>query len=437
MRTKLLRSIALIGTIGFGGGSALIPIFERELVYRRKILNESQFIRHTVVANITPGALPVKLAASAGLATGGWLTALIAAFVIALPGVLGTVGLIALSKNLGPSAIQAISYASVGITAFIVVLLIGYIVKVHAKAGLLLRRFILITTISALLTGLKPMVDLIERIAGVDVGLDLFVLSPVVLILGSLLLIVVFSLPQLGRSSPNPQLGSSSESGSTRPAMKACFGFVVLTVLSFVVALLLVPNGFRIGYLIALSSITSFGGGEAYIAVADAFFVQPAHVGTEVFYTQLVPVANALPGPILVKVAAGLGYLVGVEFGAPTAWALAAVGAVVAISACCVIAMPVLGAYSAFSKNGIVVNISRYILPVICGLLISVSATMLGVAADVGVGAGIDPFVLILVLIAAIASMTLLHLRNLVSDLLMLLVAGGVSLAVLWLTSTN
>ena len=78
MKGSLLRGLFLVGLVGFGGGSALIPIVERELVDRRKLLSAEDYVRHTVVANITPGALPVKLAASAGLTLGGWGLAVLA-----------------------------------------------------------------------------------------------------------------------------------------------------------------------------------------------------------------------------------------------------------------------------------------------------------------------------------------------------------------------
>ena len=77
------------------------------------------------------------------------------------------------------------------------------------------------------------------------------------------------------------------------------------------------------------------------------------------------------------------------------------------------------------------INIGRYILPVICGLLISVSATMLDVAAKVGEEAGVAPGPLLIVMLLAIALMTWLHLKRLASDILMLVLAGGASLLLL------
>ena len=58
---KTFLSFLKVGTIGFGGGSALIPVVEKELVQGQKAMSDADYLKHTVVANITPGALPVKL----------------------------------------------------------------------------------------------------------------------------------------------------------------------------------------------------------------------------------------------------------------------------------------------------------------------------------------------------------------------------------------
>lgn len=430
MKGSLLRGLFLVGLVGFGGGSALIPVVERELVDRRKLLSAEDYVRHTVVANITPGALPVKLAASAGLTLGGWGLAVLAVLAVTLPGVVGTISLMALSDFLGPAALRVISSASVGITAFIVVLLIGYIVKVHVGSGQL-PLFVLITATAASLTSLDPLVKLIGTAFQFEPSAQPPRMDAVVLIVGALLGIVVVTLFSSRGREPRLMRQRKFPIAAMRPALLACAAFLALTAVGLVAFAVLLPNGARLGALLALSSITSFGGGEAYIAVADGYFVKPGFVDAATFYTQLVPIANALPGPILVKVAAGVGYLAGAPHGTAIALLLATAATFVAAGACCALMLPVLGAYLWLRKEPIVINIGRYILPVICGLLISVSATMLDVAAKVGEEAGVAPGPLLIVMLLAIALMTWLHLKRLASDILMLVLAGGASLLLL------
>ena len=78
---SLFFSFLKIGFIGFGGGSALIPVVERELVSEKKEMDPETYTRHTIVANITPGALPVKLGATCGHELGGIGGSLISSFV--------------------------------------------------------------------------------------------------------------------------------------------------------------------------------------------------------------------------------------------------------------------------------------------------------------------------------------------------------------------
>ena len=63
---RLLTVMLKIGLIGFGGGTALIPVIEEEAVERNHLVDENEFNKDVIVANITPGALPVEIAANIG-----------------------------------------------------------------------------------------------------------------------------------------------------------------------------------------------------------------------------------------------------------------------------------------------------------------------------------------------------------------------------------
>lgn len=55
-----------IGCIGFGGGSALIPVLQKEAVQDKGLITEDELDSDIVAASITPGALPVEIAAGIG-----------------------------------------------------------------------------------------------------------------------------------------------------------------------------------------------------------------------------------------------------------------------------------------------------------------------------------------------------------------------------------
>ena len=212
----------------------------------------------------------------------------------------------------------------------------------------------------------------------------------------------------------------------------ATLAFVALTLVG--AGLFVAVAGFKgleFAGLLTLSTLTSFGGGAAYIGVADGFFVRSGLISEAVFYTQLVPVANALPGPILVKVGVGSSYLFGTAVGPVQGWLLGLAGMFITVGACCAVALPLLGLYQQLKDHPVVVGIGRYILPVICGLLVSVAVTMVEISTAVMVDAGAPRVPAVAVLLAAAALMTVLHVRRLVPDLVLLGAAGAASLAAL------
>lgn len=62
----LTDTMLKIGCIGFGGGSALIPVMEEELVEKKSYISEEDFSGSMMIASITPGALPVEIATGIG-----------------------------------------------------------------------------------------------------------------------------------------------------------------------------------------------------------------------------------------------------------------------------------------------------------------------------------------------------------------------------------
>ena len=59
---SMITTMLKIGFIGFGGGTALIPVIEEEIVEKNKVVTEEQYNNEVMIASITPGALPVEIA---------------------------------------------------------------------------------------------------------------------------------------------------------------------------------------------------------------------------------------------------------------------------------------------------------------------------------------------------------------------------------------
>ncbi len=420
----LLTAMLRVGTIGFGGGAVLIPVIDEELVQRRRLLSSQQFGTHTLIANLTPGALPVKLAALAGAELGRPVMALAAGVAVALPGALATVILLASFHAIGAAGIRLVEFAAVGISVFIMVLLGHFIVKVIAKAADRQGWAIAIMAASFVATAGPLLVRAAGKLLGRDWQLGLPRLTAVQVIVVA---IVAITVVHLLHPRPNPP----SSGGGNRAAWHSAALFIGVLV-AVLAAAVFWPAGARFLGLVGLSTATSFGGGEAYVAVADGFFVASGMVDPHVFYGQTVPVANALPGPILVKIASAVGFSFGMACGG---WPLAVIfslGAfMVAIAVSCVPAMMLLAGYAKVGRSLFIRRLGNYIMPVICGLLLTTSVAMVDANMNVAAAASVSVPAVGWATLVGVGVLWWLQTRFKLADLVLLGICGGCSVIAL------
>lgn len=132
---QFIRSMFWIGCIGFGGGSALIPVIEKEIADRQGIDEKQNIDKDVVVASITPGALPVEIAASIGHRKFGIRGMIAGAVMMALPGALMTVALVAVLSVFQEKILSVVNMISIGVSVFILYLLFSYIRKMLKDCG--------------------------------------------------------------------------------------------------------------------------------------------------------------------------------------------------------------------------------------------------------------------------------------------------------------
>ena len=433
---KHLLSMAKIGVIGFGGGSALIPVMERELV-RPGGLRDEEFTQDTVIANVTPGALPVKLAALSGAQLSGSTAAASGAIAVALPGALITVALLALFSALGPGAISIVDYASLGISAFILYLLAHYILKVLAPGGRVQWVSVIIAAVAFLLSGAARTVELVFVAVDAEPSWALPELSALGLVLVALAAIAIVTLWQLSRGGAAVAAalaGGVEVPVGARRALRGALLLAMITVVGFGLALAVAPEAATLSFfsLILVSTVSSFGGGEAYVGVADGFFVATGLVESTLFYGQIVPVANALPGPILVKIASGIAYGVGVEAGSVITGTVFAIAAfLITVGGSSSLALLLLAGYDRARNSLFVRNISTFILPVICGLLAATSLSLLHASAGIADNAGVPAIAAIVGSLALAMLVPLVHRVGRVPDIALIIGFGALSLVFL------
>ena len=380
---KFLLSMFKIGCIGFGGGSALIPVMEREFIGDGKLDTKENFDNDILVASLTPGALPVELASSLGWRNFGAKGMILAATAMALPGVAASLLLLTCLTRFRERIGGAMDLVTTLVSLFIIYLIIRYIGKVCRQCLAISHKFFrravaVMIGVFALSCG-----KYLYRLLGID-GKPPIVLSTLHILIIALAAIIGINMVR----------GLTHKQGASQPfaisfIAKRNSATDLLTWLIFLL-LLVLPGVFLsirydlAGYLSFLvrgciSVLMSFGGGDAYLAVADGLFVESAIVSSEAFYGDIVAVANILPGSILCKALTAIGYYYGISvtgsIAGGLAFAMGGFGCSVAIS--CLVFGIIFHLYERFSGFRSMQTISHYIGPIICGLLGTVSLALL------------------------------------------------------------
>lgn len=129
----LLVAFARASNLGFGGGTAVIPLIKVEVVERYHWLTNAEFADALAVANALPGPITTKLAGYVGYQQAGWLGVLVANIGAILP------------------------------TALAVILLAGFLMK-HSDSPVL----------KGMLKGVRPVVAVLIAQTAFDMGVGSF-----------------------------------------------------------------------------------------------------------------------------------------------------------------------------------------------------------------------------------------------------------------------
>lgn len=82
---QLFISFFKIGAFSFGGGYAMLPLLEQELVEKHQWISTTDFIDILAVSEMTPGPIAINSATFLGYNISGTLGAVVATFAVVLP----------------------------------------------------------------------------------------------------------------------------------------------------------------------------------------------------------------------------------------------------------------------------------------------------------------------------------------------------------------
>lgn len=88
MLTQLFLTFFLVGLVSFGGGYAMIPLIQEEVLNRQHWMNAAQLSDIIAVAGMSPGPIATNIAEAVGYRQDGWIGAAAAFLAVVLPSLL-------------------------------------------------------------------------------------------------------------------------------------------------------------------------------------------------------------------------------------------------------------------------------------------------------------------------------------------------------------
>ncbi|MCQ2463609.1 MAG: chromate transporter [Clostridia bacterium] len=120
-----------IGAFTFGGGYAMIPLIQREIVEKRGWITDDDILEIIAVAESTPGPIAINAATFVGWRTAGFAGAFLSTLGVVLPSFLVIVAISFILKEF--AAFRAVKYAFFGIRAGMLALLVKALVSMYKK----------------------------------------------------------------------------------------------------------------------------------------------------------------------------------------------------------------------------------------------------------------------------------------------------------------
>ena len=130
--SDLFLSFAKIGVLTFGGGVAMLPMLQREIVENKGWATEEELMDYYAIAQCTPGIIAVNTATFVGSRERGTMGGIIATLGVVFPSVVIITVLAGLIRNF--SELPAVAHAFAGIRVCVCVLVFNATLKLLKKS---------------------------------------------------------------------------------------------------------------------------------------------------------------------------------------------------------------------------------------------------------------------------------------------------------------
>ena len=128
----LFLIFARIGGFTFGGGYAMLPMMQKELVEKKKWISNDDLLDYFAIGQCTPGIIAVNTATFVGHKTKGLLGAIFATLGVITPSIIIIGCIAAFISNF--QDLEIVQHAFGGIRAAVVALILSAVIKVSKKS---------------------------------------------------------------------------------------------------------------------------------------------------------------------------------------------------------------------------------------------------------------------------------------------------------------
>ena len=164
----LFITFAKVGVMTFGGGYAMLPILQREVVEKKKWATEEEIMDYFAIGQCTPGIIAVNTATFVGQSTAGIAGGIFATLGVVFPSLIIITLIAAFLQNFADLAIVQNAFA--GIRVCVCVLVFNAVVKLWKKSVVDKKTLVvfLIVMLGSYFTDITPTVFVVlAGIAGI------------------------------------------------------------------------------------------------------------------------------------------------------------------------------------------------------------------------------------------------------------------------------
>ena len=164
----LFLTFARIGGLTLGGGYAMLPILQKEVVEKRGWATEEELMDYYAIGQCTPGIIAVNTATFVGQRTGGVIGGIVATLGVVFPSLIIISVIAAFIQNFADLAIVQNAFA--GIRVCVCVLIFNAVLKLWKKSVVdkITLVIFLAVMLGSILTDLSPILFvLMAGVAGI------------------------------------------------------------------------------------------------------------------------------------------------------------------------------------------------------------------------------------------------------------------------------